>query len=232
MIVRSWDSEFFAVRIGSADLGHERLETALRNAREAGVECLYLTADADQLDVIAGVARRRARLVTVRHTLSRNGNGVVPSNANHAVELASRADEARIRQLAEDLAPYSRFAADPRFEQARVAAMYRVWADRCLADGVVSVGPEGTGFVGITLDEGTAHVALVYVDGGSSGRGLGRALLAAALEAAGERPAEVATDAGNVAAARMYQSAGFRTKSMKAIFHLWLDELRDDGASA
>jgi GNAT superfamily N-acetyltransferase len=237
MRLRPWDSDFFGAKIGSADLDEESLASAVRAARAQSVDCLYLVASGDRLPELASLTRQGARLVTLRHTLEWNANGDPRRAGNdpekaETVRLATAGDRSAVRQLAEGLAPFSRFAADSRFDAERIGAMYRLWADQCLGEGVVAVAADGAGFVGVTLPESQADVALVYVTEASSGRGLGRALLDAALDAAGRRSAVVATDTGNIPALRMYESAGFRTKSMNAIFHLWLDELEGDGEVA
>jgi GNAT superfamily N-acetyltransferase len=232
--LRPWDTDFFGLRIGSADLEHESLDVAVREAERQRLECLYVFTPSRQLPEMMRLTRRGARLVTLRQTLTRQAstagtdNGAVEGMPD--VRRASSDDAHTLHELAEQLAPFSRFASDPRFDHTRIAAMYRAWSDQCLADGVVTVARNGAGFVGITLNPDEAHVSLVYVNGASAGRGLGRALLESALGAT-DRPAVVATDAGNVPALRMYEHAGFRTASTTAIFHLWLDELRADPVS-
>lgn len=226
-----WDSDFFGARIATADLHQESIDVAVRDAMEQRVACLYVVAPGNRLPGIIDLAGRGARLVALRHTLTRQANtdsdARRPARGEDGVRLGKRTDARTLRKLAEELAPFSRFAVDPRFDRSRIAAMYRAWADQCLDGGIVTVTRDGTGFVGITLSPSQAHVALVYVNGASAGRGLGRALLDSALATA-DRPAVVATDAGNVPALRMYENAGFRSASMSAIFHLWLDELRGD----
>jgi ribosomal protein S18 acetylase RimI-like enzyme len=105
--------------------------------------------------------------------------------------------------------------------------MYRIWARRCLDEGVVAVSEgDPAGFVGARARCGEARVELVYVGEDAGGRGLGRALVRTALAAAACGRASVATQVGNVAALRLYESLGFRTRATRAILHLWLDELR------
>lgn len=104
--------------------------------------------------------------------------------------------------------------------------MYDIWLDRCLNEGVVVVPADrGTGFVGARRDGDVASIELVYVDAASRGQGLGRALIREAAAALGASDVSVVTQSGNVAAQRLYQSLGLRSRRTIAVLHLWLDEL-------
>ena len=104
--------------------------------------------------------------------------------------------------------------------------MYGIWLDRCLDEGIVTV-PEarGNGFVGARRDRDNASIDLVYVDVASRGQGLGRALIRDAVAALGASEVSVVTQSGNVAAQRLYQSLGLRSRRAIAVLHLWLDDL-------
>ena len=221
-----WDSQFFGRRIARADLGETTLGDAVRAARTEQVECLYLAVPGDRLETVAEAVHRGARLVDLRVELDLEGRAF-GAELDAAVRVAS-ADEARtLEPLVERLAVHSRFRADRRFAAERVPEMYRIWLGNCLTRGIVVVpAGEPGGLVGVIRDGSEASVELVYVDPAAAGRGLGRALVSGALAAAGAARARVATQAGNVAAQRLYQGLGFRTRSLHAILHLWLDELR------
>jgi GNAT superfamily N-acetyltransferase len=218
----AWDSDFFGVSIARADVEVPELDSVLEQARSDGVELVYLTAPATRVEAVTAAVRRGARLVDVRTELDVSELAPAP---DARARIATVADRDGVERDAVALSSRSRFANDPRIPVERVHEMYRIWARRCLDEGVVAVpdGP-GSGLVGV-IPGAEAHVVLVFVDAGSAGRGLGRALLDSALAAAGATAAHVSTQAGNVPALRLFTGAGFRVRSVEAVLHLWLDEV-------
>lgn len=225
MRILEWDTAFFGHRIARAAWPGGELAPLRDRALAAGVDCLYVVVPrADPAQIQHAVACG-GRLVSIRTALALDGEAAArPAVAG--ARLAAAADTPQLLQAADALARTSRFAADPRFASAKVRAMYHDWIQQCLAQGVVAV-PDGDG-VGIVAARprlGVAQIELVYVHPDAAGRGLGRTLLAHALRSLGATTARVATQAGNVAAIRLYESAGFRTSSVDAILHLWLDDM-------
>lgn len=223
MRVLEWDTQFFGVTIGRAELAEEPLAAAVEQARKAGVRCLVGTAPASRLDLVNDATAAGARLVDLRMELTAEEEWRGPRSG---VRVAGGADEATLKELARRLSAFSRFRADPRFPAERVAAMYDVWAERCLREGAVAIAEDGSGFVGARPGEDRVRVDLVYVDPAASGRGVGGALVHCALEALGARRALVVTQAGNARALRLYERLGFRANAVDAMLHLWLDEAR------
>jgi GNAT superfamily N-acetyltransferase len=217
-----WDSEFFGVSIARATVDGDSVETAAEQAAAQQVHCLYLFVQAARPQAIADALRRGGRLVDLRVGL----NLRTPLPLPEGVRRADRRDIAALVPLAQNLASASRFSADSRFPHDAVKAMYDIWLDRCLDEGIVVVPDHGVdSFVGArpSGDE-TISIDLVYVGAQSRGQGLASRLVGGAVATAGARGAQVATQAWNVAAQRSYQDAGFRTASIQAIVHLWLDE--------
>jgi ribosomal protein S18 acetylase RimI-like enzyme len=216
-----WDSEFFAVKIARATLGEMSLAEAVKTARQDGVECLYITVPGAALESLGEAMRAGAELVDLRTELS----GTVDSSAESRVRAATAADLPLLEPMAERLAESSRFRADVHFEADAVAEMYRIWIRRCLDEGVVVVSEdEASGFVGARRKGEEADIELVYVAPEARGAKLAHRLVAAAVHELGTAAARVATQAGNVAAQRLYQGLGFRTQSVEAVLHLWLRE--------
>jgi GNAT superfamily N-acetyltransferase len=214
-----WDSDFFGVRVGRAVVPEEPLETAVALAREQGVECLYVEVTGAEPRAIEEAVRSGAQLVDLRTTLDLAGPiELAPGNR---ARRASAADAPMLEELARELSAFSRFAVDQRIPKAKVEEMYDIWVRRCLDEGVVTVATAGSGFVGVRTFEDSTNVELVYVSPRAAGGGLGADLLAAALAPAAA--ATVVTQAWNVPALRLYESLRFRTRSLTAILHLWLD---------
>jgi GNAT superfamily N-acetyltransferase len=221
-LVLPWDTEFFGFRIGHADVHSAvELDEAIVWARDVAVDCLYVRIPAADVETITVATRAGARLVDLRVVmelpeLSRLEG---PAGARRAGEV----DREQLHAAAADLADESRFSRDERFERHRIEEMYRIWLDQCLHKGVVTIAGAGDAFVAARGVE-PAVLELVYVAPQARGRGLAAQALIAALTELGAASAKVATQAGNVAANRLYQRLGFRLRDATAILHLWLDE--------
>ena len=225
VLPRSWDSTFFGVRVAEAQVHDDALDQALEDAARSEVECLYLFVNAADLMTIETAVRRGGRLVDLRVELAGRIE-IDPGNGPPSTRRATQNDREALLPQARELAAESRFWRDPRIPNQKVQEMYDIWLDRCLDEGVVTV-PEtrGTGFVGARKDRDSASIDLVYVDAASRGQGLGRALIRDAVAALGASDVSVVTQSGNVAAQRLYQSLGLRSRRAIAVLHLWLDDL-------
>jgi ribosomal protein S18 acetylase RimI-like enzyme len=226
VLPRPWDSTFFGARIFEAHLSDDRVDYVVDEAVAAAAECLYLFIDAGDLAAIDTAVRRAARLVDLRVEL---GGRIDPdpdaTAAAAPTRTATHADRDILMPQARELAVESRFARDRRIPEEKVGEMYEIWLDRCLDEGVVAVPvSSGAGFVGARTNGGVAQIELVYVDAASRGQGLGRALIRAAVSGLAASDATVVTQIGNVAAQRLYQSMGLRSRRTLAVLHLWLDE--------
>jgi ribosomal protein S18 acetylase RimI-like enzyme len=223
VLPRPWDSTFFGARIFEAHLSEDRVDDVVNEAAAAAAECLYLFVDAGELAAIETAVRSGARLVDLRVELG----GRIDQDAAAATQTraATRADRDILMPQAPELAVESRFARDRQIPEERVREMYEIWLDRCLDEGVVAVPVgSGLGFVGARKDGDIARIELVYVDAASRGRGLGRALIHEAVRGLTASDVTVVTQIGNVAAQRLYQSLGLRSRRTLAVLHLWLDE--------
>jgi ribosomal protein S18 acetylase RimI-like enzyme len=216
-----WDSQFFGVRIARATLSDISLREAVEAAGRERVDCLYLVIPGAELEAVAEAVRAGAKLVDLRTELE----GTVASVGETGIRAANLADLPVLERMAERLAESSRFRADARFEAEAVAEMYRIWVRRCIDKGVIVVPEEEpSGFVGARGVVDGAHVELVYVAPEARGARVAQRLVAGAVHQLGTAFARVVTQAGNIAAQRLYQSLGFRTRSVEAVLHLWLRE--------
>jgi ribosomal protein S18 acetylase RimI-like enzyme len=221
----SWDTDFFGIAIGRARITTARdLEVALTAASDQGVECLYLVVPGAKADPLIAAVRAGSSLTALRLDLEHRGPQVASDSGT--VRPAAPEEAGRVAELAAALAPASRFAQDSRFSRERIAEMYRVWALNDLRNGKVLVDTTGErGLLTLSKRPSGLAVGLVYVAGAARGTGLGRQLLdAAAAEAAGTE-LTVVTDVRNLQAVRLYESAGFRARSLEAVLHVWLDAL-------
>lgn len=216
----SWDSAFFGIPVARTDIEGEGIAAAAREAAAQGIACLYLFVNGAHPLALSDALRRGGRLVDLRLELELSAPLTLPSG----IRRANADDVAGLRPLARSLAIESRFSADPRFAADAVRGMYDIWLDRCFDEGLVLVPVEHFGgFVGARVRDGTTSIELVYVDAQSRGQGVAARLVSGAVAMTGASRARVATQAWNVAAQRLYQGVGFRTTSLQAIVHLWLE---------
>jgi len=146
-----------------------------------------------------------------------------------AVVAARASDGPALEELARASTMPSRFFADPGFPRERCRELYAAFVRRGLADParVTLAAPAAAGAIVCHRDEpaGVGTIELVAVAPALQGQGVGRALVAAALAdfaKAGLGTAVVVTQAVNVAAQRLYQGAGFRTRHAGVWLHCWL----------
>ena len=238
--VLSWDSEFFGFKIArvSADrLTAESVPALLAWARAEEVECLHFLATADDPETIRQAGAADFRLVDIRVELDRaldrppDANTAGDAAAGVAVRRMTAADFAALQPVAPQLHHDSRFYADARIPRERADALFRRWLEASfegeIAEAVLVAGRDGAAEGYLTVDgrPEVGRIGLVGVTPAAQGGGIGRVLVAAALEwfgARGKRRVTVATQGRNVRAQRLYQRSGFVTARVGLWYHRYL----------
>lgn len=235
IVALAWDSAFFGFPIAQVTarrLDQDVLDAAVEACRARGVRCAYLLLDGDdargsELAQTAGFVLRDVRMTLERPVDA--GDGTRPAAAAMGVAPAGPQQHAALEAVARAAFEQTRFTADPGFAPERCRDLYAAFLHRGL-DGaperVVLADSGARGFVVCRLDavERTGTIELIAVAAEGRGRGLGGALVDAALgafAAAGLHRATVVTQAANVASQRMYQRAGFRTCEVGLWLHRW-----------
>lgn len=239
--VLDWDSCFFGFAIGrvlAIRLDESGIAALLSQARARGLRCLYFQADPNDAVSIRLAERHGFHLVDVRivleHPFSDRPAPVPRYPVSPLIEIgAPRAAEApALEDIAVEIGHTSRFCFDLDFPRDACPRLYRAWLARALQDeaGVVLVARMSDQPVGLIacnrLDDDTGVIDLAGVREGMRGRGVGTALVQAALDwfrRQGMSRAEVVTQARNVPAQRLYQQMGFFTRRMTLYYHKWLD---------
>jgi dTDP-4-amino-4,6-dideoxy-D-galactose acyltransferase len=175
-----------------------------------------------------GTARRAEetgfRLVDVRVTLD------APSAAGaQDVRPHREPDVAWLRAIARTSHDDTRFYADGRFPRERCDELYDTWIRRSCdgwADVVLVADRDGepAGYVSVHRRDDAGSIGLIGVDEQWRGRGVGEALVRAALAwcaDAGLARCTVVTQGRNIAAQRLFQRCGFRTSAVDLWFHKW-----------
>ncbi len=241
----AWDTAFFGAKLGvlkhvgaaarregSRDDSLERdLRLALRHAREDGYAHVIFRISSAELRSAWAAQRAGMLLVDVALDSTFSFDQVVPANPLGATLRPARGEDVEsLCVLAESAFSLSRFAADPFFRAHQVRAFYREWvANLCAGDAdVVLVAEDGDapgGFVSCTMTDGEGRIPLIATRADRRRRGVGRALVQAALRwFAGERArlAHVKTQAANYPALALYQSSGFTVSSAELTYSIAL----------
>lgn len=225
----AWDSEFFGLRIARLEAEHLTAELApaiLAWCKAESIDCLYFLAGASDSGSVRLAERLGFALVDIRVTLESLAR---TAEADPRVRSARPDDLPRLQAIARVSHRDSRFYHDPMFDRTRCDALYDTWIQRSCAgwaDVVLVAEDSGkpAGYVSCHLDSGEGRIGLVAVTVEFQGKGLGRALVHAALDwfaRHNARHVTVVTQGRNIPATRLYESCGFRALSTQLWFHRW-----------
>lgn len=244
-----WDSDWFGFRVARVEgdtLTAARAQNIDDWCRQQQVRCLYFLARADDPATTQAAQTAGYLLADIRVTLDRDMRFVVPPSGGTSaadrlkaelqtpgIRLATVKDLPDLKKIAAGSFRDSRFYFDGNFPVERVDALFERWVERALERGtnqqaLVATGPEGqlTGFcvLGIEPAKRTGDIGLFGVASAARGQGVGRQLLTATfqhLASTGLPHVTVVTQGRNIAAQRLYQRAGFLTKSVQLYYHKW-----------
>jgi len=232
-----WDSRHFGLEIAQLDTPPDteaELASVMREARESGIDCVYCLVAADDFEQAwrleaVGFVARDLRLEFHRHVDSTSAavaQDLRPCTDSDVDVLAGMSASGFRR---------TRFAADPGFPRVAVARLYDVWLRNSVtgyADAVLVSGPVGApqGFVTLHSSGQAARIGLIAVDPAARVGGVGRRLVAGAIQWAAVRECNemrVVTQGSNTAAQRLYQRNGFLSASAQTWFHAWPFQARE-----
>ena len=199
------------------------------------------------------VCRVDASSLALAHALSENGFELVDGIQTFALalepekvalpgdcRLAQTSDIDTIGGIARSSFVFDRFHNDVTVGTGAADHLHEVWARNSVAgtaaDAVLVATSDGKidGFVTVKLDRQAAAglgipiatIPLVATAKEARGKGAARRATQAAIawcQAQGVRLLEVGTQLSNVPAARLYQSAGFRTSAISMTYRKWID---------
>jgi dTDP-4-amino-4,6-dideoxy-D-galactose acyltransferase len=234
-ILLPWDSEHFGFPIGRvvpARLSSDLSAAAIEWAKQNKVSCLYFLADPKDPQLLSLAGEWGFEFVDARMTLQLDtlAGRIEAGPRTVEIAVATGGDLPMLEEIASNAHRETRFFLDSRFPTKKVADLYREWIRRdVLAGRVLIATGNGSclGYVSLSMAAGDdgACISLIAVSESARGRGVGGAMLEAALELAkncGMSRVTVVTQAANVSALRLYQSAGFRSSSCEYWFHRWL----------
>jgi hypothetical protein len=228
----TWDSEFFGVPIARTDLTGataDVLRAVDSEARAGGIACLYGSLDPTD-GTTADLAQTFGyRLVEVALTFERPDLPFTPKSSPTKVRRGTPDDLPDLEPAIKTLAPWSRFAADPRFGPDAAHRMHEAWMARAARDDTderaLYIAYDDDGVTGVATFVRTP-VPRVDTKGVTKlGTGAADALMVALFDWAGGGPTEAGPCAArNIAPLRYLERCGFRVDRTRYLFHHWLDE--------
>ena len=235
-----WDTAHFGKRIARADLRQLDAESCaelLAACQDQAIECLYFLVDCADHGTIAVLQAKGFDLIDIRMTLAGPIHELrsPPPPQDVHIRLSREGDLASLLPVARSSYTMSRFFVDHRFGWDKAAQMFEIWLRQSITGGyadavaVAEIDGEPAGFLTCHLNRpvGEGNIGLLGVAESARGRGLAPAMLAkimAWLRQEGMQGWNVATQGQNIAAQRMYQGCGFRTRSLELWFHKWFSQ--------
>jgi len=249
--ILQWDSDFFELKIArlhGAKLRAARADAVDTWCERQAVNCLYALLRADDPENSRVALSHGYNLVDVRVTLEREPDCKSESHLDlpsSGPACLIRPFEARdlpaLQRIARTRHRDTRFFFDGNFSPQRCEDLYERWiTNSCqgYAQAVFVAQPRGTSVEGVAQGndctgyitchwegpEKAGRIGLFAVDAASTGRGVGRALVQAAVDwfaLQGQLRVSVVTQGRNVAAIRLYERCGFSTARVELFYHKW-----------
>lgn len=228
-----WDSDFFGIKIGRINshvLSPTAANSICEQAQSKSYRCLYWLASSRHEENLAAAAQAQFSFIDLRLELSASIIPQVGLPRDTRLRIARAEDELKLQEIARATQRDTRFIKDKNFPKDRAAQLYAEWVSKDLATGdtIVSIDDQDSpvGFISCSCQSSSnvGSISLLSVSTESSGQGLGRALVRAALQRCarlGCDVVEVVTQGTNIGAHRVYQSCGFRSIRSSLWFHRW-----------
>jgi dTDP-4-amino-4,6-dideoxy-D-galactose acyltransferase len=227
----AWDSEFFGLPIARTDLTGataEMLRAIDADARREGIACLYGSLDPTDEGAAHLVQTFGHRLVEVALTYERPPLPFAPRPSAAKVKRGTLDDLPALEPAIKTLAPWSRFAADPRFGADAARRMHEAWMERAARETderALYIAYDDDGIAGVATFIRTPVPRVDTKGVTKPGTGAADALMVALFEWAGGGATEAGPCAArNVAPLRYLERCGFRVCRTRYLFHRWLDD--------
>lgn len=228
-----WDSEFFGFAIGRVDLdGLSPIEVAAveHDARAHGMVCLY--GSLDPVDRQATVLAQDLGWRFVDAAVMSSLHPKQPPNRTEPdidIRAGSIDDLAELEPMSDLLAPWSRFAVDPRFGLEAARRLQRALIERaasCTSGDHSLVVAEREGSIIAFITRMLAPSPGIDAIGTSAlGSGAARQLVEVSRAWAGDQPMLGGPIAArNTVAHAFVTSCGYRATWVRYLYHRWLDE--------
>jgi len=232
-----WDSSFFGCRIASLSAHHLTPEIIIELdqwRRCNDIDCVYFFAHPNDPSTIRLAEASRFQLVDFQVVYEFKTDGVTPPPrpmTASAIRTHEQEDIGELISIARTCHGNTRFYNDSHFSRQQADFFYEKWiVNSCAgwADEVLVAELKGeiAGYVSCHLgrDNNVGKIGLLGVKSSLRSRGIGQQLLSMALQwqvSKGARVIFVTTQAGNIAAQRLYQQSGFVISKGSLVYHSW-----------
>lgn len=224
-----WDSRFFGLRIGRAELQTPADAAALQKQHTELKQQYDLLYVFDTVKV--GFAAAGAQIVDEKILYAKQCEPRQTSQEVSLYQNDTPSDE--LYHLALISGGYSRFRLDTHLPKGSYERLYRRWIENaCPATGTnkqifvySDAHGQTKGMLTIDFHDIVGHIGLVAVDTDAHHIGIGSQLMSAAedyLLERGVKTLEVPTQKANINACRWYEKNGFAIQSEIPIYHWWL----------
>jgi dTDP-4-amino-4,6-dideoxy-D-galactose acyltransferase len=234
----AWDSSFWGfeiARLNRTRLSPNDAQSAIQWCERHKVRCLYFSADGTDADTLNVAASEGFAYIDTRVDLQISASA--RQNTKIDVDLGfreARADDLHtLCSIARRAHTDTRFFKDSRFPKEHAAELYVKWLERDVAEHTVLIACKpnspspALGYITCqSSDKDFGRIGLIGVVETARNCGVGGALVEAGLQHfrnAGKPIVRVATQATNVTAMRLYESAGFKTREVSIWFHRWFE---------
>lgn len=235
----AWDTDFFGFRIARVtgnQLSPDKITAINKWCNKNHIECLYFLAESGDRETVTIVEDSGFNFVDIRVTFSRpifeKGRENKYSQTDDLLMRSSkRADIPKLQSIAREVYSQTRFHFDPNFPTEKCHEFYEQWIKNSCegyAD-IVFVAIYKSRIAGYischsSEDGQIGKISLIGVSRENQNQGLGKQLIRHAIQwfsANKIKQIRVITQGSNIPAQRLYQSIGFRTRSVKSWYHKW-----------
>jgi dTDP-4-amino-4,6-dideoxy-D-galactose acyltransferase len=232
-----WDSDFFGfgvARITQTDLNATELSETLRILREKNYRLAYwqfpaANEESNQFALAQGGFFADEKLTYVKE-LPEEPISLPGSSYTPYAYPGSTANPSIIR-LALQSSENSRFRVDPQFPGELCDRLYTCWVSRSISKElawevlVVAEAGDYLGLITLGASNGRGDIGLLAVTEQARGKGIGKALVAAAENRFiqnHDSVVQVVTQKHNLGACHLYETCGFKIDTIYSIFHFWI----------
>lgn len=236
-----WDTDFFGVPIGRLTVEEgvdaDAVRAAEGEAREAGLLCLYLSLDPADYQTTYLVQTLGYRFLEASVNFELRADAVVPgASADCLIRAGTVDDLPALDASLVRMAPWSRYAVDPRFGLDAAVRVHRAWIERAArcetGERDLRVAEDGSGIVAFASRNRLPRPMIDTIATTAPGAGAAQALVVDGQRWAAPDPVLGGWIASrNIASTRFVEQCGYRMAEVRYQFHRWLDEADAPGGA-
>jgi dTDP-4-amino-4,6-dideoxy-D-galactose acyltransferase len=232
----AWDSDFFGINIGYVSCLRltPNIEKRVKGfIRKEKIDMLEYLCNCHDKKSVMTAEKNGYSFVDIRLTFEKQLRKTERINIpeGYLIRKATKDDIGRLKKIAGNIYKLSRYYYDANFDQVKVSEFYANWIEKAVLGTfdhytyVLCHGEAPVGFCSVREQrKNAASIGLFGMSADYSGKGLAQILLDATLQKLKENGidyVEVVTQGRNYGAQRLYQRAGFVTKSTELWYHKW-----------